>query len=563
MPKKEKQTSKMPVNERKTLEKVVQAFESSWKYAQNNYHDTWEDAWKLYNNQRTDRAYEGISDVFIPMTFSTIESMVASLAGSRPQFDFQPTNPEQETDVRVLNALIDFYWDADAWQSKIDKWIRSMLLYGTGVLHVWWDIDRARIDVVPLRDFFIDPTAANPEEASYMGRRYLTTKENLKTFEYVDSETGKMKKLYKNLGKIKTQGPTDAEQMDKTEKEIYLGSTLGKDARMKQVEVIEYWTKDRVVAVANRSTVIRDDENPYKEAARVQGDDDAEGLIPFIMQRNYQDESLIYGKGEVEPIIGMQESLNYLANQRRDAVTYLLNPMFTLDPRYADWAETVESLPGAVYPFEANALQKIEMGGIGGESYNEEALLKQDIRETTSADQTFKGVSTDGNMTATEVQAQVAQANSRLALKVSQIENEGYHHLAAIVLSMVQLFVKEPTMVKVMGKDSNVDWQKYDPETMNGMFEPRVQLQSTVMAQKQEKAEQSKEFYTLFFGDPEINQMQLKRITMRKGYSLDEDEIDSLLNVQQQDAMEGALPMDDMSLLEQLGGLNGQEGINL
>jgi hypothetical protein len=37
-------------------------------------------------------------------------------------------------------------------------------------------------------------------------------------------------------------------------------------------------------------------------------------------------------------------------------VTYVLNPMYTLDPKYADKINEVESVPGAVYPFEAGTL---------------------------------------------------------------------------------------------------------------------------------------------------------------------------------------------------------------
>ena len=543
----------------KELKTVVEAFTQSWTYAQNNYHSTWEKSWKLYNNQRVDRAYEGISDIFIPMTFSTIESMVSALAGSRPQFTFMPTNQDQESEVSVLNSMMDFYWDAGQWQSVVDKWIRSMLLYGTGVTFLSWDIDRPKLEIIPLRDYFFDPTASSPATAKYQGRRYLTTIEDLKAFEYVDIETGDMKKLYSNLDGIGKGKSTEGEQTDKEEKEMFLGSTLGNDAKDKQVEVLEYWTEDRVICVANRTQVIRDDENPYKEAQRMRGEDDETGIIPFVVQRNYQDESLFYGKGEIEPIFGLQESLNDLANQRRDAITYALNPMFTLDPTYADQIDTVESLPGAVYPFESGALQQIPMGSVGADSFNEEAIIKQDIRETTSADATFKGTSQDGSQTATEISAQLAQANQRLALKVSQIENEGFHDLAKLVESMISIFVTEPEMVKVIGKDSSIDFQEFDPAMLqNGLYEPRVQLSSTVDAKKDNDAFAMKEMYQIFFGDPEVNQMQLKRLTMQKAYDLDEDEIDLLLTVEQQEQLppEG-LPPGGEELPPELAGLLG------
>lgn len=546
---------KMSNKDRNTLSMVLEDYKTSWDYAQNNYHDTWEQAWKLYNNKRVDQAYTGVSDIFIPMTFSTIESMVSALAGSRPRFEFEPVTPEQDTDVKVLNAMMDFYWDADQWQSKVDKWLRSMLMYGTGVLYIWWDIDRPRLAIVPLKDFIIDPTASAPEYARFMGRRYLTTKDELESYKYVDPETNKVKKLYKNLNKVTSGATGQGEEMDKDQKETFLGSTLGKEASSKQVEVIEYWTKDRVIAVANRKVVIRDDENPYKEAKRIrEGTDefDTDGIIPFIVQRNYQDESLVYGKGDIEPIMGLQESLNDLANQRRDSISYQLNPMFTLDPQYADHLESVESLPGAVYPFQAGALQKIEMGSLSADSFNEETLIKQDIRETTAADQVFKGADTEGAKTATEVSAQLAQANQRLALKVSQIEQEGYHDLAEICLSMTQLFVTEPQAIKIVGANNNVDWVVYDPEQMDGMFEPKVRLSSTIEAQKSQDSMQAKEIYSMFLGDPEVNQTELKRLTLQRGYGLDQEEIDALLQVDMQEQ-----PIDAQLTPDMITGLGG------
>jgi hypothetical protein len=39
---------------------------------------------------------------------------------------------------------------------------------------------------VPIRDFFIDPTATGLDNARYMGRRYLTTIDELKSYEIID-----------------------------------------------------------------------------------------------------------------------------------------------------------------------------------------------------------------------------------------------------------------------------------------------------------------------------------------------------------------------------------------
>lgn len=550
MPKK-----KLQPEQSDTLTRVVNDFNSAWSYTSSTHHSLWLDCWKLYNNQRTDRSYEGITNTFVPMTFSTIETMVAALAGSRPRFDFQPTNPEQETDTKVLNFLLDHYWDKDKWQSKVDKWIRSMLMYGTGVMFAFWDIDKPCLYNVPLRDFFVDPTASSPEDARYMGRRYLTTLEALKDYEYFDSEKQEMVKVYKNLDKIRDGSGNTGEETDKEKKDVFMGSTLGKEANKRQIECIEYWTEDQVIVVANRTIIIREDENPHLIAARSRGDENPKGLLPFIIQRDYVDESLFYGKGEIEPIIPAQELLNDMTNQNIDAVTYSLNPMWTLDPKYSDQKEKVESLPGAVYPFEAGALNPIPMQAIPQSAFNERLNIKSEIRETTASDQVVKGVGEDNsNTTATEIRAQVAQAGARFAVKVSQIENEGYYDLAKIVLDLVQLYVTEPMMVQIVGEKSGIDWAMYDPGIYAGDYDCKVKLESQVEADKQQEADQAKELFLAFNGDPLINQGELRRLTLQKSFELDEDELDTLLTPEPMtdpmmggiDPMSGA-PIDPMA----------------
>lgn len=515
-----------------TLEKVVGDFEQAWTYTSTQYHDTWADCWKLYNNVRTDQAYEGITDTFVPIVFSTIETMVSALAGSQPRFDFLPTKPEQENETKVLNSLLDFYWKADSWQSKVDKWIRSMLMYGTGVMYIWWDVDRPKLQNLPLRDFFVDPTATSPKDAKFMGRRFLTTKEALQEMEVINPETGKPEPMYKNLGSV-TAG-NKGENTDKEEKDIFFGSTLGENAHKSQVEVIEHWTLDKVITVANRSTVIREVDNPYKVAAQQREEKNPQGFFPFIIQRNYQDESLFYGKGEIEPIKGQQELLNDLTNQNNDAIIYTLNPMFTLDPRYEDYLNEVESIPGKVYPFEAGALTPIGMANVPRDAFTERLNIKNEMREVTASDQVVKGVSQDTNATATEIVTQLNQAGQRFAIKVSQIESEGFYDLAKIVLKMAQLFITESFAVKVIGDRQEIDWVQFEPSDWRGDYEPSVMLESTVTSQKEQDRRLAQDMYLSMIENPYVNPEELTRMTLKKLFDLDEAELELLMTPQEQ-----------------------------
>ena len=511
------------------------------------------------------------------MVFSTIETLASALFGTKPKFSYLPpqTKPDQKTDI--LNALLDFYWDKDKWSIKVINTGKAMLKLGTAVDYFCWENDHPVMINVPIRDFFIDPTASSLETARFMGRRFLTTKEELEGFEVVDFDkpipvldelgmpTGEveygMKKKYSNLDKV-SEG-SQGEPTDKQEKDMWYGSTVTEPEK-NQIEVIEYWTEDRVISVANRCVVIEDTENWYKAKAKANGAQYAKGLMPFADCRDYVDESLFYAKGEIDFIGDQQELLNDITNQNIDSITFTLNQMYTLDPAYAHLLNEIENLPGAVYPVAADALQPIQQRPIPPDAFKERLNIKNSIRETTASNEVVKGVGAEGaKTTATEINAQIAGAGQRINLKVTQIENGYFHRVAQIVFEMIKLYVTEPMMVRIVGKDG-AKWEEFNPAEFQGEYEPRVQLDITIENKKREQAAQAKELLGAFLNDPEINQPELKKLVLSRAFDLDPDEVQTLVQTPQMgidpmtgqpmqpDLMQQGAPMD---MAMQSGGL--------
>ena len=521
-----------------TLEKVIGDFNSAWQYAQSSWHKRWEDNYRLYNNQRVKYGYEGITDTFVPMAFSTVETLTSGLFGSKPKFNFTPPHTKKEQKTDILNALLDFYWEKDQWSLKTINTGRNMFKLGTAVDYFVWEGDHPCLINVPIRDFFIDPTASSLDTARFMGRRYLTTLDELESYEIVDLEAKPdengdypMKKKYKNLDKVKPDTGSKGDNTDKQEKDMWYGSTVS-DAKNNQVEVIEYWTNDQTVSIANRSVVIEDTVNYFKAKDEANGNEYPEGLLPFADARDYIDESLFYAKGEIDIIADQQELLNDQTNQRNDAIIYSLNQMYTLDPKYAHMIDQIENLPGAVYPVEASTLQPIQKGVIPPDSFNESLNLKNEIRETTASNEVVRGVGSQNNdTTATEINAQIAGAGQRFSLKVTQLENGYFYRVAKIVLRMVRLFVTEPMMVRIIGKDG-ARWEEFNPSEFDGDYEPHIQLEARIENERLDEAANAKELYLAFRDDPDINQQELKKMTLAKAFNLDPDEVEMLTNVQ-------------------------------
>lgn len=538
----------------KTVEQVVNDFDASWEYAQGHYHKIWEDAFALYNNQRIKQGYKGITNTFVPMTFSTIETMAAALFGSKPKFEYLPPQDRPDQNTEILNALLDYYWDKDNWDIKVIKWGRGMLREGTSIVYIYWDIDHPCLLNVPIRDFFINPEATDFSNARYMGRRYLTTIDELKSFEIVDvnaepDEEGNqpLKKKYKNLDKI-TESNQSGDQTDKQKKDMFYGSTVSEPEK-KQVEVIEYWTLDKTISIANRSVVIEDTENYYKAQARENGSKYPKGVFPFAPLRDYTDESLFYARGEVEVIADEQELLNDITNQNIDSITYTLNQMYTLDPKYAHLLKEIENIPGAVYLAENGALQPIQQRPVPPDAFAERQNIKNEIRETTASNEIVKGVGAETKTTATEVNAQIAGAGQRLALKITQIENEGFHILAKVVFELIKRYVTEPMLVRIVGKDG-IRWEEYNPEEFTGDYEPRVQLDTSIQSKKQEDAQMAKELLGAFLNDPDINQPELKKMVLAKAFELDPDEVDTLVQPAPEMGMMGDMGMSEDPMLD-------------
>ena len=552
------------------LEEVLKDFNAAWDYTSGSWHGRWKDNHDLYNGNRVKIGYQGITNTFVPMAFSTVETLVSALFGTKPKFQYlaPKENPDQKTDI--LNALLDHYWDKDQWSVKNIHVGRSMLKLGTGISYYYWENDHPCKIVVPIRDFFIDPTAGDGETARYMGRRYLITKAELESFEVVDFDkpeqtpifndlgmpTGEvdtnypMKKKYKNLDQIDTSG-SKGDNTDKQEKDMWYGSTVGEPEK-NQIEVIEYWTMDKTVSVANRSVIIEDTENYFKMKARQNGAEYPKGIMPFAWARDYVDESLFLAKSEIDIIADEQELLNDITNQNIDSVTFSLNQMYTLDPAYGDLINEIENIPGAVYPVPANTLMPIQQRPVPLDAFNERQNIKNEIRETTASNEVIKGVGEQGGKsTATEINAQIAGAGQRINLKVTQLENEYFHREARIILEMIKLYVTEPQMVRILGKDG-AKWDVFDPQEFQFDYEPRVQLDITVQNKKAEDAARAKELLAAFLGDMDVNQQELKKLVLARSFDLDPDEVELLMTpAPMMDPMTGGgvPPMQDSGMM--------------
>ncbi|MBA3678775.1 hypothetical protein H0W80_01080 [Candidatus Saccharibacteria bacterium] len=527
------------------VNKIVKDYKSSWDYQAGAWHQEWKDMYRLYNSERVNVAYNGMSDTFVPMAYSTIETLVSGTSGDKPSVEYIPTKYEQNTNTEVLNSMFSYYWDLDNWTNKMVINNRNYFLYGTAVMFVYWNIDHPCIQNVALRDFFIDPTvtAINYQTAGFMGHRFLASKaaladEQVINPNYVDPSTLQEGELppeknepllpkYKNLEGL-GDSTADGEQTEKQEQDMFMGSTVSDNESGDQIEVIAYTTLEKVYYVGNRSKIIYESDNYFKQRQQFLGVQNPTGMYPYILDAAAATESQLYGRSSLQAIAKPQELLNDLTNQNIDAASWALDPLMELDPQYQAYIDKIKNVTGAVYPFKPGSLQAVQKPIIPSAVFNERTNIKNEIREATAVDQVLKGVGASGETTATEIKAQVASAGKRFDLVISEMENGGYYRLAKLVFQMMKLYVTVPTMMRVVGK-KGVDWQQFDPKQYEGDYEPRVKLRSSVIQDKQRTMRNVKEMYTALLGSPFVEQGALTRLVLEKAFDLEPGEVDELI----------------------------------
>lgn len=550
---KSRPSKKKTDQESDALKWCQERFDDSWNYSKTQ-HDRWQRNWKLYNNQRTHESYVGIADTFVPMVYSTVETLTAALAAGRPSTDFAPQDiwqyaavyamTEQKPDLKALNALYDYYWDCDNWDIKTIKSVRAGFNTGLMAEYYYWDIDKPRIINLPVRDLIVDPNITDPmqlitnPDQHYAGRRFLATKEDLEAVTIVDPKTGELGKRYKNLDKIKPLGGSSGDtETDKKNKEMLIGAVSEENSKL--IECVEIFSGQRQVTMANRSIEIEDRENIFLTQSKFLGEKNPKGIIPLGLGRFIPDESLLYGKSIIDPIAKPQELLNDMTNQSVDAVTDALNPQKELDPKYASWLPKITNAFGAVYPFVPGSLQPIRKDSIPTNAFSERLNIKNEIRETTGADQVTKGVTNDQQQTATEIKAQLNQSGQRFEIYVRMLEKELLYQRAKVIYGMIRRFVTSPKSVPTLTQDGP-KFYTFDPAQFSDDYEPQVRLEASIQDARQREQSQATRAYELLIADPTNDLYQVKKILLPKIVDLDETELDRIIGQEGQQPMMGA-----------------------
>lgn len=510
----------------------------------------WDRLYKLYRSYLEKKNYPWQSNIFVPYAFSTVETIVPRLVSSKPQIDIIPREKDDELYAEVQGKLIDFQWDRLEMENKMPDIIRQCLIFGTVILKVGWNTqikkktetyelsedlplvgDAIReieyedgdptIEMVDLYDFFWDPNGYSIETCSWAGHRVY------RSYDYLMQK--QKEGIYKNVQLLEQE--SKKKFVDQNDFQERFDASLSADPTNfisgvpieNNIEVFEYHEDDRIITLANRKVIIREEKkNPFNHGQK--------GYVRIVDQSVPKE---FLGIGEIEPIETLQYELNDMRNQRMDNAVMILNRMYIVDNNAGvDEDELVSDIGGVIHTDDINGIVPVQQGDLPHSSYREETLIKSDIQQTTGITDYTKGVASDAlaNETATGISLMQEAGNSRLRLKMMNIEF-AIKKIGELIVSMNAQMIESEKVIRIIG-DNTIEWATIKPQDLKDNFDVRAQAGSTLEENDAIKRKQALEMYQLFAGDPDINQIELKR---RVFQSRNEKNIDKLFNTPSQE----------------------------
>lgn len=471
----------------------------------------WQECWLAYTSkfgQTWQEIAEYRSKRYIPISKLAVESVSAHLTqGVMPHddwFNILGRTPDDERGAKYMTALMKWQHFRTGWRKQFASILKQAAIFGCVPWAVLWKQDvrwvpdpeqhgenmgayaaavesgAAQAGVpppVPLKpirkydgpeivagnifDFVIDRNG-NDEYALRISR-YFKTKAYLRQMAEPDAMGYA---LYQNVESINNESPYK-ETSDGIRRQV--DAEMGfYDIPKDRVELLEAWGDfeidgetyhNHVLVVANRTTVLRFEPNPY-----------AHGRIPWQMFVLQPDPIEVYGNGILEPALGLQDVVNVRINQIIEGNALTVNPQLQVVNDGTVDLENFISAPGAIHLVsQIGNIAPLQMAGKPELGMSEVGFMMAQFNQSTGAMQSFS--TEDYQKSATEISAQAGMTNSRFSESIRHIESTFVVPALEMQLELNQQMMDQATWIRVVEPQFNP--QDIDPMTgMPRMYDP-------------------------------------------------------------------------------------------
>ncbi len=488
---KKKYYKSLPKNEPELINAVVERYTHS-EQNRSERESKWEQMYNLYRMRTFPSRDETVSRIFIPEVYTVIETLLPRLIASfintsKPYVTVLGRNAEDHEHAKAAEKLLQYQFECMEFPLKLVDFYKQALIYGTSIAKVIWDNvkDEPFVEVVDIRDIFVDPDAQDVDTARWIFHRSFVEREYLERHKDI---YGLKDKDIDEISYAKGETIYRTDDNDEYDNRIEDG-----------IEILEYWTDDRLITIANRTHLLRDIDNPFAHQKK-----------PFVRVVHTPIPFEFYGMGAIEPIAGLQLELNTKRNQRLDNVNFVINRMWMAQRGAIDDERQLVSRPGGIIVVNDIAgVQPLPTPDVTASSYEEEKLIKLDIQNVSGISDYIRGLPTSNRETATEIQIKTTQASNRFEFTFKLMAEMGIKRIAEMILLLDKQFLEEEKVIRVL-KSDGVNFEPIYPEQLDKDYD-LIPAVDPIQLTKKETMEKASMLFQALIQMPFANQYNISR----------------------------------------------------
>ena len=456
----------------------------------------WLDWYRMYRVFENQERLPGQSNIFIPKIFEIIEKKVPPVIAKDPKFIVTPRTNEATVYVGAIRDALNFWWDEDGMQEKLETWVKDAFIYGVGFLKVDWyqetkvqtsveveidddgnvvekeyeeeviSFERPTADLISIFDVKVDPRVENFKE----GVGVLQTLPNMRFGDLL-----KLDPEQYDLSEIKGLNPEELhdsgftstqEQEQEWDKGI---NDVSERIDKNKITLQEYWGQFSKSGKAK-------DEREYVITAVVVGgipryiircEVNELGFRPFVKMDDRKIRGEFYSVGEVEPLEGLQVEYNNLRNARLDFNNAVNFPEWIYNINAGINPANLVHRPNNIIPVDLplgsdirGVIRPVEKPIQPMSGYNEEAQLNRDFQTVSqTVDFTDRGGSAGFTNTARGILARDAQVNTQVNNIVKHLESS-IAELGEMWLALAENFAEESEAIVVRRPRTEADFER-------------------------------------------------------------------------------------------------------
>lgn len=415
------------------------------------------------------------SQVFFKYGWQQIQTLAAELAADDDaSFIWTPRNPTQSAFAKVASGLVAGQMEQDDYPEKRLLSVLMASVFGACPIKSSWayecdDItvrdsfgreqqvkatlrDQPTGTVVDPRDFAYDLRGRTAKEWRFAYHRMRMTMGELESPKRSDGSP-----RYKNLDQLRAwySGENYTSWSETTNYVTADYASEVERARAQGIEVVEMWTPKRLIVIAQRRFVIRDEPNPYYHRK-----------IPFELVTLQPMLDGPWGHAVMWAIRDVQELLQTLDNANMDALKLAIDP-----PTVGDMEPDGRGLyPGKHVKSNQGSTGIAAIRVTGIEHFTADAAVQgylSRMKQTTGITDELGGDSQADS--ATQAAINQRQAKGRISIMLRFVD-AAWARTAERFLQLNQQFLDHTKAHRVTGSDG---WQQIQPREIAGMWDVR------------------------------------------------------------------------------------------